>query len=48
MTHWKEYKLSNLMQIKYGKDHKHLADGTYPLYGSGGIKQNLKKVGIEI
>jgi len=37
MSEWKEYKLGDLMQIKYGKDHKHLADGTYPLYGSGGI-----------
>ncbi|MCO5249685.1 MAG: restriction endonuclease subunit S [Chitinophagales bacterium] len=43
MTNWKEYKLSDLMQIKYGKDHKHLADGTYPLYGSGGIMRYVEK-----
>jgi type I restriction enzyme S subunit len=43
MTNWKEYKISDLMQIKYGKDHKHLADGTYPLYGSGGIMRYVEK-----
>jgi type I restriction enzyme S subunit len=43
MTNWKEYKLSDLMQIKYGKDHKHLADGSYPLYGSGGIMRFVEK-----
>lgn len=43
MTNWKEYKLSDLMQIKYGKDHKHLADGPYPLYGSGGIMRYVEK-----
>ena len=43
MTNWKEYKLSDLMQIKYGKDHKHLADGSYPLYGSGGIMRLVEK-----
>jgi type I restriction enzyme S subunit len=31
------------MQIKYGKDHKHLADGSYPLYGSGGIMRYVEK-----
>lgn len=43
MNNWKEYKLSDLMQIKYGKDHKHLADGPYPLYGSGGIMRYVEK-----
>src|SRR5690606_6983798 len=37
MSEWKTYKLSELVEIKYGKDHKHLADGDIPLYGSGGI-----------
>lgn len=32
-----EYKLSELLSIKNGKDHKALADGQYPVYGSGGI-----------
>jgi type I restriction enzyme S subunit len=43
MSEWKEYKLSDLMEIKYGKDHKHLADGSYPLYGSGGIMRYVEK-----
>lgn len=34
---WETYNLSELVEIKYGKDHKHLADGDIPLYGSGGI-----------
>ena len=37
MTEWKEYKLGELIDIKYGKDHKQLSDGIYPIYGSGGI-----------
>ena len=43
MSDWKEYQLSDLMQIKYGKDHKHLADGSIPLYGSGGIMRYVEK-----
>lgn len=37
MEEWKEYKLGDILTIKYGKDHKHLADGNIPIYGSGGI-----------
>ena len=37
MEEWKEYKLGDVLSIKYGKDHKHLADGNIPIYGSGGI-----------
>lgn len=37
MTEWKEYKLGEVITIKYGKDHKNLKDGKYPVYGSGGI-----------
>ena len=43
MSERKEYRLSDLMQIKYGKDHKHLADGSFPLYGSGGIMRYVEK-----
>jgi type I restriction enzyme S subunit len=43
MSEWKDYKLSDLMEIKYGKDHKHLADGSYPLFGSGGIMRYVEK-----
>ena len=37
MKEWKEYKLGDVLTIKYGKDHKQLADGQIPIYGSGGI-----------
>lgn len=32
-----EYKLSEIVQIKYGKDHKHLSSGDIPVLGSGGL-----------
>lgn len=34
---WEQGHLSDLITIKYGKAHKKLADGSYPVYGSGGI-----------
>ena len=37
MEEWKEFKLGDVLTIKYGKDHKQLADGDIPIYGSGGI-----------
>ena len=37
MEEWKKYKLGDILTIKYGKDHKQLADGNIPIYGSGGI-----------
>ena len=40
---WKQFKLGELLEIKYGKDHKKLDDGKYPLYGSGGIMRYVDK-----
>ncbi len=34
---WKEGVLSDLVVVKYGKDHKKLLDGNIPVLGSGGI-----------
>lgn len=34
---WKTYKLSDALEIKYGKDHKKVQDGNIPIYGTGGI-----------
>ena len=34
---WRVGTLSDLLDIKYGKDHKILNDGNIPVYGSGGI-----------
>lgn len=40
---WKKGTLSELLTVKYGKDHKHLANGNIPLYGSGGIMRYVEK-----
>ena len=34
---WEEGKLGDLIEVKYGKEHKKLNDGTIPVFGSGGI-----------
>jgi type I restriction enzyme S subunit len=34
---WKVEKLEELVNIKYGKDHRSLPDGDIPVYGSGGL-----------
>jgi type I restriction enzyme S subunit len=34
---WQLGKLADVLEIKYGKDHKHLNPGDIPVYGSGGI-----------
>lgn len=33
---WNNCKLEHFLTIKNGRDHKHLASGLYPVYGSGG------------
>lgn len=35
--------LSELITVKYGKDHKKLNDGFFPVYGSGGIMRYVEK-----
>ena len=40
---WKQGHLSDLTIVKYGKDHKKLADGTYPVFGSGGIMRYVER-----
>ena len=32
-----------MLTVKYGKDHKHLLDGSIPLFGSGGIMRYVEK-----
>ena len=34
---WIEERLENILNIKYGKDYKHLKTGEIPMFGSGGI-----------
>lgn len=36
-SRWKDCKLGEVIEVKYGKDHKSLSDGNIPVYGSGGI-----------
>ena len=40
---WVQGHLSDLITVKYGKDHKKLADGSYPVYGSGGIMRYVER-----
>ena len=40
---WPLGHLSDLINVKYGKDHKKLADGAYPVYGSGGIMRYVER-----
>lgn len=40
---WVYKKVTDLLDIKYGKDHKALEEGDYPCYGSGGIMRYVDK-----
>ena len=41
MNGWKTVRLGEVCTIKYGKDHKRLADGKIPVYGSGGLMRHV-------
>ena len=41
---WKKKKVTDLLQIKYGKDHKALDNGEIPVYGSGGVMRKVKPI----
>ena len=40
---WEVCDLSEILTIKYGKDHKKLQDGKIPVYGSGGVMRYADK-----
>ena len=40
---WNEGTLTDLVTVRYGKDHKKLDDGDYPVYGSGGIMRYVER-----
>lgn len=40
---WRVGKLEELINIRYGKDHKKLNEGNIPVYGSGGIMRYVDK-----
>ncbi len=43
MSEWRDVKLGDILELKYGKDHKLLSDGFIPVYGSGGIMRYVDK-----
>jgi type I restriction enzyme S subunit len=43
MSVWKEFKLGEVAEVKYGKAHQSLADGNIPAYGSGGLMRYVEK-----
>ena len=40
---WTYKKVTDLLDIRYGKDHKMLEVGDYPCYGSGGVMRRVNK-----
>jgi len=42
-NNWQIVELIDMLDIKYGKDYKHLNNGEIPLYGSGGIMKYIDK-----
>ena len=40
---WPTGHLSDLVTVRYGKDHKKLADGLVPVYGSGGLMRRVER-----
>ncbi len=40
---WRVGKLSELIDVKYGKDHKKLLNGNIPVYGSGGLMRKVDR-----
>ena len=44
---WRVGTLSELVEVRYGKDHKMLNDGRIPVYGSGGIMRHADRALFE-
>jgi len=42
-NNWKTYNLGDVIEIKYGKDHKKLQEGKIPCYGTGGIMRFVER-----
>ncbi|WP_182407535.1 restriction endonuclease subunit S [Psychrobacter sp. GP33] len=40
---WESVRLNELLEVKYGKDHKKLEEGNIPVYGSGGLMRLVNK-----
>lgn len=44
---WRVGTLSELLEVRYGKDHKALKDGTIPVFGSGGLMRYVERALFE-
>lgn len=42
-SEWQPGHLSDLITVRYGKDHKKLSDGVYPVFGSGGLMRKVER-----
>lgn len=40
---WEEKTLGDILTVCYGKDHKAIADGNIPVYGTGGIMRHVNR-----
>ena len=40
---WEECRLCNLVKINSGRDYKHLGEGIYPVYGTGGLMTHVNE-----
>ena len=40
---WQVGTLKDMLEVRYGKEHKKLADGAIPVYGSGGLMRHVEK-----
>lgn len=40
---WRLGTVKDMLEVRYGKDHKQLATGTIPVYGSGGLMRYVEK-----
>lgn len=41
---WKKRLLGDIVEVKYGKDHKSILDGLIPVYGPGGFMRKCRQV----
>ncbi len=41
---WEKASVTDLIEIRYGKDHKKLSEGDIPVYGSGGIMRRVNSI----
>ena len=41
---WEKKLLADVVEVKYGKDHKSIPDGSIPVYGSGGFMRKCNQI----